>query len=176
MAHPEVAAAKKESSVQVDQRARIIISVTTLILVLSPPVPRSLGQSGDVPSRGAQQGADTRERVRLIPAERDKILAEMRTMLESLSWIMQGLVAGDLAMAQRAARASGAALTLDPNLEKKLPPPFLQLVQRTHKRFDGLADAIKTGATRDAVLRRLAAITASCVSCHATYRLDESRE
>ncbi len=97
-------------------------------------------------------------------------------MLESLSWIMQGLVAGDLAMAQRAARASGAALTLDPNLEKKLPPPFLQLVQRTHKRFDGLADAIKTGATRDAVLRRLAAITASCVSCHATYRLDESRE
>ncbi len=89
---------------------------------------------------------------------------------------MQGLVAGDLAKAEKAARAAAVAMPVDASLERKLPPPFLQLTRRTHKRFDGLADAIKAGATRDAVLRRLAAITASCVSCHATYRLDESQE
>jgi hypothetical protein len=104
------------------------------------------------------------------------ILSEMRTMLESLSGIMQGLVAGNLAMVQKAARVSAVVTAVDPSLEKKLPPGFVQLGRRTHKRFEGLADAINTGATRDAVLRRLAAITASCVTCHATYRVEEMRE
>jgi hypothetical protein len=169
---------RRDSRIRLKRRARVVFSVTTLIVVVSIPavLPRSWAQTGTPRPPEAQQAPDTRQRIRLTPAERDALLAQMRTMLESLSGIMQGLVAGDLVMAQKAARTAGATMAGNPNLERKLPPDFLQLGMRTHKRFDGLADAIKTGATRDALLKRLAAITASCVTCHATYRLDETRE
>jgi cytochrome c556 len=97
-------------------------------------------------------------------------------MLHSLSGIMHGLIAGDVEMGQQAARASGKVASLDSSLERKLPPDFRHLSMRTHKRFDALADAMKTGVARDAVLKQLAAVTASCVTCHDTYRLDEARE
>lgn len=77
----------------------------------------------------------------------------------------RGLIAGDIDMLQKAARASGMATAVDPGLENKLPQHFRQLGMRTHNRFDELADATKTGAARDAGLKRLAAIMASCVTC-----------
>src|SRR2546425_989458 len=123
----------------------------------------------------AQEATDSRERIRLAPAERDAVLAEMRTMLQSLSGIVHGLAAGDLLMAEQAARASGIKATVEPRLEKKLPAHFLQLGRRVHTRFDQLADAIKTGATKDDVLKRLAALTGYCVACHSAYRLEEMR-
>ena len=157
--------------------ARPVISVTTVIvLVLVPVVIRPRSHIGHFSPAGAQQSTDAPQRLGLTPVERDAIRDEMRMMLQSLGGIMQGLAAGDLVMVERAARASGVVMAVDPRLEKKLSPPFLQLLARTHKRFDVLADAIKAGATRDAVLRRLAAITASCVTCHDTYRLGERQE
>ncbi len=109
------------------------------------------------------------------PAERDVVLAEMRAMLESLSRIVHGLAAGDLLMAEKAARASGMKATVESRLEKKLPAHFLQLGRRVHTRFDQLAEAIKTGATKDDALKRLAALTGYCVACHSAYRLEEMR-
>jgi hypothetical protein len=155
---------------------RLVVTVTTLALIASPAEPRrSLAQTSDQ-SPITKPTTDSRRRVRVTPAEGDAIRLEMRTMLQSLSGIMHGLIAGDLAMGQKAARASGTVLSLDASLERKLPSNFRQLSMRTHKRFDALADAMKTGAARDAVLKQLAAITSSCVTCHDTYRLDEARE
>jgi cytochrome c556 len=159
------------------RHAELVVSVTTLMLVVPSLAvfSHSSGQTGDLRPPEAQQVTDTRERVRLAPAERDRILFEMRAMLQGLSDILQGLVAGDLAKAEKAARAAGMAKAIDASFEKTLPPHFFQLGMRTHKRFDALADAIKAGAARDTVMRRLAVITASCVTCHEIYRLDESR-
>jgi hypothetical protein len=123
----------------------------------------------------AQDATDKRERIALAPAERDAILAEMLVMLRSVSTIVHGVVAGDLAMVEQAARASGTRLTLDPQLAKKLPPHFLQLRARAHTRFDQLADAITTGAARDDVMKRLAALTGYCVTCHDAYRIETAR-
>jgi cytochrome c556 len=165
---------------QLARNARLVVSLTTLMVLIASPAATCRFPTYTVQlhlhSAAAQQNTDARERVRLPAVDRDAILAEMRTMLESLSGIMQGLVAGDLVIAEKAARAAGKVAAIDPSLEKKLPSEFFQLDTRTHKRFDGLADAIKTGATKDAVLRRLAAITATCTTCHARYRLDETRE
>jgi hypothetical protein len=165
---------------QLGRRPKCVIGVSTLAAVLlTAGVPRSVGRTGDLQSPGppqspvAPQATDTRERVHLTGAERDAMLVDMRTMLKSLSGIMHGLAANDVVMAQKAARASGIAMAPAPGLEKKHPLPFRQLGMRTRQRFDALADALKAGAGRDAVLRRLAAITASCVTCHDTYRLDE---
>lgn len=160
---------------RLERYAGLVIGLGALIVVLLTPTAmfRSWTQTGHLRSAGAQQISDTRERVRLTSTGKDKILLEMRTMLHSLSEILQGLVANDLVKAEKGARMSEVAPAVDPSLEKKLPPDFLQLSMRTHKRFGGLADAIKAGATRDAILKRLAAVTATCVTCHDTYRLDE---
>jgi len=122
----------------------------------------------------AQDASDTRARIRLEPAERDSVLAEMRIMLTTLNRIMHGLAAADMSMVEEAARASGTKAALNAELEKKLPPQFQQLERRVHQRFDQLADAVKSG-TRDDVVKRLAALTGYCVTCHDTYRLDEAK-
>lgn len=156
-------------------RIKLVFGLVALIVLTSSPTSRSSLYAGQHQSAEVQETTDTRERVRLAPAERDAMLAEMRTMLQSLSRIVHGLVAGDLVMVEKAARASGMGTTVDPDLQKKLPPHFLQLALRTHKRFDQLADAVKNGATKDDVLKRLAVLTGYCVACHATYRLEEAR-
>jgi len=123
----------------------------------------------------AQDATDTRERIRVTAAERDAVVREMRTMLESISRILHGLAAGDMSMVEKAAKAAGTATAIDPDLKKKLPRQFLQTGTKTHERFDQLATAARQGATRDDVLKRLAAITGYCVVCHATYRFEEAR-
>lgn len=163
---------------RLERHVGLLVGLVVLIVVLLTPAVmfRSGTWTGHLRSAGAQPASETRQRVHLTSPERDKILVEMRTMLRSLSEIMQGLVANDLVKAEKASSMSQVGPVVDPVLEQKLPPDYLQLVMRTRKRFGGLADAIKAGATRDAVLRRLAAVTATCVTCHDTYRLDEARE
>lgn len=121
--------------------------------------------------------ADARQRLTLPAPRRDAVLAEMRNMLASLSGVVQGLATGDAVAAEKAARVSGmaAAVDMDPELRTLLPQAFLQLGMQTHRGFDNLADRIKAGATTQDALTSLASLTANCVVCHASYRLDEAR-
>jgi len=116
------------------------------------------------------QVTDTRRQISLTPAERDAVLAEMRTMLGSVSGVLHGLTAQDRQAIEKAARASGMAMAVDPMLKQKLPQQFLELGMATHRKFDQLADLARTPAPADAVLRSLADVTTSCVACHAMYR------
>jgi hypothetical protein len=120
---------------------------------------------------------DTRQRLALPAAARDMVLAEMRRMLESVNAILQGLVSGDQAAVEAAARASGMtmAVDVDPRVMSALPAPFRELGMQTHRGFDALADQVKAGGAREDTLRGLAQITNNCVACHAIYRLDEAR-
>src|SRR5712691_11750390 len=87
---------------RLERYAGLLIGLAAPIVVLLTPIVmvRSGTQTGYLRSAGAQQVSDTRERVRLTPTEKDKILLEMRVMLHSLSEIMQGLVANDLVKAE----------------------------------------------------------------------------
>ncbi len=156
---------------RIQQAMSRIAGAATLLGIAIMPL-TSPAQTEAPPSRDMDQLSDHRELVRLAPADRDAILVEMRTMLQGVSDILHALIDNDLAKAEKAARASGAASAIDASLEKRLPAQFFQLGMRTHKRFDAVADAVKAGATRDTIMRRLAAVTASCVTCHATYRLE----
>ena len=118
----------------------------------------------------ASQVTDTRRQVSLMPAERDAVLAEMRMMLGSVSGVLHGLTANDHQAIEKAARASGMAMAVDPTLEQKLPQQFLEIGMATHKKFDQLADLAGTRAPADQVIRSLADVTTSCVACHAMYR------
>jgi mono/diheme cytochrome c family protein len=118
-----------------------------------------------------------RQRIILPAAGRDKVLAEMRQMLDSVNKIHIALAANNLPEIEEAARASGmaTAVDVDPQIEKLLPEPFLSLGIQTHKSFDALADRMKTGETEGDAIKGLAALTGNCVACHATYRIDERR-
>ena len=124
----------------------------------------------------SQPPGDARQRLRLPPPARDQVLAEMRHMLESVNAVLHAVVANDLAAAERAARASGTAtaVEVDPEVMRRLLPPFRQLGLQAHRAFDDLADRIKSGGTRDDAIRGLALVTGNCVACHAVYRLDEA--
>jgi hypothetical protein len=121
--------------------------------------------------------SDARQRLTLPPAARDKVLAEMRGMLESLQGVLRALATGDTVAAEKAARGSGMGVAVDvqPQMRQLLPQAFLELGMQTHRRFDAVADQIKAGGAREDTLRALADLTSQCVACHATYRLDEAR-
>jgi len=122
----------------------------------------------------AQQVPEGQQAVLLAPIERDIVRQEMRTMLRSLSLILQGLAVSDLEMVEQAARVSGNAAAIEPELARKLPAHFVELDTKLHTRFDQMADTIKTGARGD-LLKRVAAIAGYCVACHEMYRLEERR-
>jgi cytochrome c556 len=123
----------------------------------------------------AQQAADVQQRIQLAPTERDAIRREMRTMERSLNLVLHGLTDGNFQMVEKAARTSGKAIAIAPQLEKKLPSEYAALDQRVHVRFEQLADATKGGTIQGDVVPRLAAITGYCVACHDMFRVDETR-
>ncbi len=134
------------------------------------------GQHGTA-QPGTSAAKDGRQRLVLPRADREVVLAEMRTMLESVSGVVKGLANNDTAGAERALRGPGMMHALQGNqrLRKQLPKGFLDLGDQLHKGLDDLADRLKAGATKEEGLKMLGTVTATCVACHATYRLDERR-
>jgi hypothetical protein len=54
----------------------------------------------------------------------------------------------------------------------KLPLEFKELGFGMHRRFDELAAAADSGASREEVLGSLSAQLSACVGCHAGFRLE----
>ena len=133
------------------------------------------GVAGYAGAPQSEPSSDTRQRLTLPRAQRDKILAEMRQMLGSIRGILDGLAANDMPTIESAARISGMGKAADPELKKKVPEGFLKLGLQTHKGFDDLADKAKAGGAREDIIKNLAALTNNCVGCHGAYRIDETR-
>jgi cytochrome c556 len=133
------------------------------------------GAAGYAGTSRSEPSTDTRQRITLPRAQRDKILAEMRQMLGSIRGVLHGLAANDMPTIERAARVSGMERATDPELKKKVPEGFLKFGIQTHQGFDSLADKAKTGATREDIIKEMAALTNNCVGCHGAYRVVEAR-
>lgn len=120
--------------------------------------------------------SDNRKAITLQPAERDLVLLEMRTMLESVQGIVAGMAEEDLGRVQNAARASGMAIAqgVPPALMAKLPLDFKQLGMGTHRGFDELSVAVEQEETPEMLMARLGDQLARCVACHAQYRLEST--
>jgi hypothetical protein len=100
---------------------------------------------------------DGRTAVLLASDERDLVLAEMRSMLETVQVVVDGMKAGDTERVAKAARASGmaAAADVNPALMAKLPIEFKRLGLSVHRRFDEIAATAESGATREQLLASL---------------------
>jgi len=148
------------------------VSIGTVVLIAGPGY--SWFPGVHLHAAQAQQAADV-QRIHLAATERDAIRREMRTMERSLNLILHGLTDGNAQMVEKAARTSGKAIAIGPQLEKKLPSQYAALDQKVHVRFEQLADATKGGTIQGDVVPRLAAITGYCVACHEIFRVDETR-
>ncbi|MBL0170464.1 MAG: hypothetical protein IPP90_06965 [Gemmatimonadaceae bacterium] len=113
--------------------------------------------------------ADHRTPILLTATARATVLSEMRTMLGSVQGVLEGASRSDTVAIKAAALASGVVMAADPALENELPKEFLQLGMTVHRAFDSMAANAAAGPN-DAV-KRLATIAATCVECHALYRI-----
>jgi len=129
----------------------------------------------------AEPFADERIALALTPPEKAYVLGQMRLFVASIQTIADGLAHGDAAQAAEAAAARGAARNAhDPDfpasLNEKLPADWKQFGGSLRKGFDGLAQSLAQGEPQSQSLARLADLMRNCVSCHASYRVVESRE
>jgi len=116
---------------------------------------------------------DGREVIRLEPRQRDLVLMEMRTFVDSLRDMTQALGTDDYSLFQSAALKVGlkAQQGVPLDLMKALPLPFKQMGMDTHKKFDDLAARAEMGASNSELLQELSQLMNNCVSCHAAYQL-----
>lgn len=120
--------------------------------------------------------ADDRTPITLTAAERDHLLAGMRTYLASLADITESLSKYDPQSVAGAARRSGAKMLIDipPLVALKLPVEFTALSLATHDQFDQLAARAEKQVARTELLGHIAAIMGHCNGCHAAYRVTVS--
>lgn len=134
-----------------------------LLVILAAALPH--------PDQGVAAGQ--REKVPMTIAERERLLAGMRTYLESVEKITVALAGRHIEEIPKNARRSGKAMlaTVEPATALTMPVGFTILSLDTHEKFDALADKAAAKAPRSELLADLGALLANCTGCHATYRI-----
>ena len=110
----------------------------------------------------------------LTPDERNLVLEEMRTFLETVRVITVALSNNDLAGIAEPARKVGMASSgqVPAGLRDKLPQQFKMIAMSTHKAFDLIALDAEALEDKQHTLTQLGALMSNCVSCHAIFRLE----
>lgn len=116
---------------------------------------------------------DGRTAILLTKDERNRVLGEMRGLLEAAQNITQAAVAGDMTTVATEARAVGmvAAEGESPALIAKLPVEFMTMGYAAHGAMDDLADLAGTTDDPLVILGALGEAMEICTGCHAGYRL-----
>lgn len=123
--------------------------------------------------------ADPRTPINVNAEERAYILENMRTHLADVVGVVDGLAAGDSARALSAAKNLGSKAskgnTKRPaGMLAKFPKDFLDAVKSFHQEFDVVADGMENGDTGMQSMKRMAGAMQTCISCHASYKLELS--
>lgn len=110
--------------------------------------------------------------------ERDFLLLEMRTFLESVQGIVAAIAEDDMeTVAELATIVGSAEVEMVPApLFAKLPLEFKNLGLATHDLFDGVAQEATDMGDAQVVTAALGTLMLNCTGCHAGYRLDLETE
>lgn len=124
------------------------------------------------------ESKDGRIAVHLTTDERDLVLAEMRTFLDSVQQITQGVANDDFTTVATAARKVGRAAQqgMPGTLIGKLPLEFKRLGFDTHTQFSQLALDAEQLADREHTLNQLATLMHNCVACHSTFQFETMQQ
>ncbi len=118
---------------------------------------------------------DGRLAVQLTKDERNALLLEMRTWLQSSQSILEAVSAKNFEEVSRVAKISGmgAEANTPGSLFRKLPFEMKVLGFDTRKKFDEIAvDAIKLKNSEHTV-KQLSNAMSNCIACHGVYRFVE---
>lgn len=129
-------------------------------------------------SGSAEKSEDGRLAIQLTAGERDLVLSEMRTFLESVQQITQGVADSDFKTVAKAARKVGRAAQQEVpgTLVGKLPLEFKKMGFDTHSQFTQLAlDAEQLGDGAQ-TLEQLSTLLQNCVACHSIYKFEVAKD
>ena len=129
-----------------------------------------------LPAALAHAQPDARQELQLTAAEADYVRAGMREHVVDIQALLAGLANHDLEGAARAAHSAGTrALDGDPTrpstLGPKLPAAWKAMLQSRMRGFDQVSQDIGSRAETTRTLSDLSTAMATCVACHATFKL-----
>ena len=141
--------------------------LATTLLISSLTIANTANANDPVAKTG-----DSRQVIALSEKERDLVLIEMRSFLESVQTIVVALSKDDLSTVAKAAKKVGLIEqeAIPAALKKKLPKEFKILGMKTHKAFDQMALDAKDIEDKQQALEQLGALMKNCVSCHAIFK------
>jgi mono/diheme cytochrome c family protein len=121
--------------------------------------------------------SDGRLAVQLTKDERNALLLEMRTWLQSSQGILAAASAKDFAAVASTAKASGMAAEAGTpgSLFRKIPAEMKRLGFDTRQKFDDIAADAEKMKDSQRTIALLSAAMNNCVACHATYRFAEAQ-
>jgi hypothetical protein len=124
----------------------------------------------------ANAQSDGRQELVLTAAEADYVRAGMREHVVDVQALLAGLASHDVNGATRAARSAGTRSldedpTRPPTLGPKLPAAWKTMLQARMRSFDQVAQDIDNTAETTRTLRDLSTAMATCVACHAAFKL-----
>ncbi len=125
-------------------------------------------------SGSVEKSDDGRLAIQLTNGERDIVFTEMRTFLESVQQITQGVASKDFDAVAKAARKVGRAAqqAVPGTLVGKLPLEFKKMGFDTHTKFTQLALYAEQLSDGEQTLEQLGELLQNCVSCHAIYKIE----
>ena len=114
--------------------------------------------------------------VQLSTDERNALLLEMRTWLQSAQGVLAAAAAGDFAAVASTARASGMAAEAETpaSLFRKIPLEMKRLGFDTRQKFDEIAADAEKLKDRQHTVTQLSIAMNNCVACHAIYRFSDT--
>lgn len=123
------------------------------------------------------QAEDSRTPINVSTDRHEQLLAEMRGFLISINGIVSGLANDDMESVAKVARLNGRIRMRQDRMNSgqrgrgfNAPQEFQMMGQTLHGKFDEIAlDAEQMGDPQQ-TLEQLAATTALCTACHASYR------
>lgn len=119
---------------------------------------------------------DGRQAVQLTKDERNALLLEMRTWLQSTQAILEAVSAKNFEEVNRVAKISGMSAEADTpaSLFRKLPAAMKALGFDTRKRFDEIADDALKLRNPEHTIKQLSSTMNNCIACHSVYRFTEA--
>jgi hypothetical protein len=102
------------------------------------------------------------------------VLDRMRTFLVGLKDITDALTDKDMERIAKVAESLGKKMTVNDHkvrLKGQLPEAFRKHAVSLHKNFDLMANHARTDGATEQTLKRLSAIFAECIACHAAYEI-----
>lgn len=121
-----------------------------------------------------QNPKDNRVAIALSKENREFVMFEMRTFLEGIKNIHDGLQSNDYKKIELNASKSGMSVEnhVPAELFRSLPLDFKKMGFDTHDRFDKIAKMAKEKARKEAINQELSGLMNNCVSCHSSFKIE----